>query len=468
MDVLYAREMFARGPDGDFQLQYQSGVPWRVVTYSNPFRATVTMRQWSGFVKDSWELGDRLTLNLGVRFDRYSAGMDEQERPGGTFSTPATFQSQDFITWSAFQPRAAVSYALTADKRTVLKATYGRFGYFINADYGLPYNPNALVKETFLWSDLNRNNTYDSGEEGTLVSRTGGTSRVLNSDLKQPAVHEATATVERQIRSSFSARASYVYKREYDLYQLVNIGRPYDVFNRPITTTDPGPDGLVGSADDGGPITYYDYAASLRPGAFDTSTDLNTPGYSDSWHNFELVLSRRLADRWQFLTTMLITKNNMWQTRDFADSVTTTSGVPVNPNVEAFFPKNQTTDYTFKVSGSYLMPWDILAAATYTQSSGTRYARTARFTTGLQGQTQVTLPMEETGSQKLDDLSLLSLRAEKRVKLGSGQASFQFDLFNALNSNVATQVVGRSGATYGRILSILPPRIGRVGVTFSF
>ena len=75
--------------------------------------------------------------------------------------------------------------------------------------------------------------------------------------------------------------------------------------------------------------------------------------------------------------------------------------------------------------------------------------------------------MEPTGSQRLPSINLLNLRAEKRVKLRKTEAAFQLDLFNATNSNVTSSVIARSGSTYGNILSILPPRIARVGVTFS-
>ncbi len=157
----------------------------------------------------------------------------------------------------------------------------------------------------------------------------------------------------------------------------------------------------------------------------------------------------------------------MWQWVDYGSTTSTTSGVPMTPNL-TFFPKDQTWEWAFKVSGSYLLPGDVLAAAFFASNSGQAYARSARFTTGLKQLTQVILLMEPTGSQRLPSINLMSARAEKRVKIGRTTATFQFDVFNLLNSNVPTQIVARSGSTYGNPLTILSPRIARLGVTFTY
>jgi hypothetical protein len=73
------------------------------------------------------------------------------------------------------------------------------------------------------------------------------------------------------------------------------------------------------------------------------------------------------------------------------------------------------------------------------------------------------------GSERMPNQNLLNFRVEKRQRLGSyGQVSFQFDLFNAANTNTATTTSTRSGPTYGRITAIIPPRIARLGVTYTF
>ena len=76
--------------------------------------------------------------------------------------------------------------------------------------------------------------------------------------------------------------------------------------------------------------------------------------------------------------------------------------------------------------------------------------------------------MEPVGSQRRPNVNLLSFRLEKGFELAVGKLSLQFDLYNALNTNVALSVEDRSGPSFGRILRITPPRIAKLGVTYRF
>jgi hypothetical protein len=60
-------------------------------------------------------------------------------------------------------------------------------------------------------------------------------------------------------------------------------------------------------------------------------------------------------------------------------------------------------------------------------------------------------------------------RASKRLALPNKQRlELVVDLFNALNANTVTSQSFISGPTYGAISAIVPPRIVRLGVTYSF
>ena len=141
--------------------------------------------------------------------------------------------------------------------------------------------------------------------------------------------------------------------------------------------------------------------------------------------------------------------------------------MPQTPN-EEFFPKNETWDTTFRASGSYEAPFGIQAAALYEYQSGTVQARDALFR-GLPQLSTVTLRMEPIGAQRLPGVKLLNLRAAKRIRLFTSHAmTLQFDLYNAMNTNDATAQSVRSGPTYGQITGIIPPRVARLGVAYSF
>ena len=58
----------------------------------------------------------------------------------------------------------------------------------------------------------------------------------------------------------------------------MNVARPYSAYNIPITTVDPGRDGVAGTADDGGPVTYFDYDPAFRGPQFERNLTVNQPG----------------------------------------------------------------------------------------------------------------------------------------------------------------------------------------------
>jgi hypothetical protein len=457
------QELRAEGTGGvgnDYLLYFSNGTPFEVLLYNSPFVSKNTVNYQSGFVRDNWRIGDRLTLSLGLRVERYDAYLPEQSKPAGPFSEAADYPRIDLYEWASWAPRIGLSYPLTADNRTVVKATYGRFNFALRASDSRTirnFNKNDYSATRYRWNDLDGDRRLDyPGELGTFVNTEGGSSTVFNPDITQPKVDEATVHVEREISSGFSARVGYVYKRESNLFQLVNTARPYEVYDRPIANVDPGPDGVARTADDGPAITYFDYDPAFAGRAFERLTYINTPGYTDRFHNFEIGVDKRLSNRWQMRGSYLATRKNVW-----------IAGVPQTPN-EEFFPKNETWETTFRMSGSYEAPLGIQASAVYEYQSGTPLARDALFR-GLPQLSTVTLRMEELGSQRLPAVKLLNVRAAKRLRLFTTQAmTLQFDLYNALNTNDETARSVRSGPTYGRITAIIPPRVARLGVTYSF
>ena len=65
-------------------------------------------------------------------------------------------------------------------------------------------------------------------------------------------------------------------------------------------------------------------------------------------------------------------------------------------------------------------------------------------------------------------MKLLNLRVSKQFVVGTQRISVDADLYNALNANDATTMSVASGPTYGRITAIVPPRVGRIGLSYHF
>ena len=72
------------------------------------------------FFQDAWSM-NRLTLNLGARYDKYVGKTPEQTTAGGQFIAAQTFPEKTVIDHSKGVWRAGASYDLTGSGRTALE-----------------------------------------------------------------------------------------------------------------------------------------------------------------------------------------------------------------------------------------------------------------------------------------------------------------------------------------------------------
>ena len=453
---------------GDYMLIYDrvGGVPYQPVeieAYNNPVLSPVNKEtQYSLFLQDKWAFNRRLTLNLGVRWDRYHAFVDEQTKQQGAFGGAGTFPAVDVLTWKAAAPRVAAAWDVTGSGKTVVKATYGYFTHVMTEDFAQNFNLNARTTYRFRWRDTNGNNDYDPGEVDLglngpdFISAAGAANNILNPSLDQPVTHEVSLAFERELARNFSAKALYVYKRQNNLYEQVNVLRPSSAWNVPITRVDPGPDGVAGNGDDLGNVTLYDYPVAYRGSAFVGNQFLNTPGdRDDNYDTLEFTFNKRMSNRWDMLTSYSATKNHRW-----------IRATPNSPNDE-FFPLDETWDWQFKLVGSYELPWGVYTSAFFQHLAGDPLQRTYIFRSVPQAST-VTLRLEPLGASREPNLNVLNLRGSKKFTFGRRRLEIDVDVFNALNTNSATSITMASGPTFGAISVIVPPRIARFGLTLAY
>src|SRR5262249_15142034 len=88
-------------------------------------------RYWSAFIGDTLTM-DRLTVNVGVRWDR-QYGLNNPKVIPANASFPQIMptvnfagNSKEFI-WNDWQPRAGLTYAIGSQRKTIAKASYARF-----------------------------------------------------------------------------------------------------------------------------------------------------------------------------------------------------------------------------------------------------------------------------------------------------------------------------------------------------
>ncbi len=331
-------------------------------------------------------------------------------------------------------------------------------------------NQNALGATTYRWHDNNLNGTYQPGEVDLsytgpdFLSQVTPAGATFNPDLKAPTSSEYAVSFERELAAATSIRTLYLYHGYSDQNSTINPLRPYSAFTVPLQLRDPGPDGIVGNANDGQVVTVWDYSPAFRGGTFQANQAVNRASdRGDHYNSFDLAFVRRPNNRWGASTSVSFTKNHRW----LAGATTgTTTAAPPNPN-EDYFPLDETWNWNYKANATYRLPWDIFAGAIYDLRNGNYYQRTYVFR-GLPELGTATLRLEKFGSQQLPNVHQLDLRAGKTLKFGKTSLELSVDAVNVLNISTAFTATYVSGPRYGQTLTYSTPFAARLGVVFSF
>ena len=122
----------------------RGGLPYQAVS-SDPSIAGGVFYTASGFVSDAITVGNSLTINAGLRFDHSRAvSQDLPVLDSEGRDTDALVQGLGTLfTWNVWSPRLGITLKLTADGRTMLRASYGRFSQGVLTGELAPFHPAA-------------------------------------------------------------------------------------------------------------------------------------------------------------------------------------------------------------------------------------------------------------------------------------------------------------------------------------
>ena len=100
----------------------------------------------------------------------------------------------------------------------------------------------------------------------------------------------------------FGVRTGLVLIARRQPYGTINVSRPLNAYSIPVAVVDPGPDGRLGSADDGGTLTAYDLTAeSLNAAPVNLTTNL--PDSNSEYTTWEITATKRQNARWSMLAS---------------------------------------------------------------------------------------------------------------------------------------------------------------------
>ena len=439
----------------------------------------------AGWLNDTWKLTNRLTLNLGFRFEAYRDEWPDQEfAPNGhpalagwtdprytSFVAPRTVAAETVASTNTLSPKVGFAYDVTGDNRTVIKGFFGISRWNSADTLADQENPVGIAALRYQFvsctttrttlCDLNGNRLVDSPAElGAYQTSTGGAGFVrVDRDLVRPTTTEVSLNLERELASGLSGRASYVYKNMRNVWGEIDVVRAAN-YTVPFTINDPGPDRTAGTADD---QTFQTLA--LAAGTDQDRTYTNSDANNADFHNVEVGFNRRFSGKWMMLTSF----GHTWSTMNHSQGGGRSFAYRPFDMMFGDNGRETSTIWNYKIIGRYVLPWDIGMSGSWKVQSGFNFARTISVAMPVEGTR--TIRVEPIDSNRYPSVAILDFRLDKSFALGGGtRLTPMVDVFNLLNSGVPTTVRTTNTATapFKEVTAILNPRVVRFGLRFNF
>lgn len=440
VDFVYLR--YAGSPTGTYNFAnleaYQSG---RYTTYSQTFGEPRIDRYHSyvsGYLQDSWTATDRLTLNLGLRYD-----IEWLSKYQGL-----EFGRQDT---NNFAPRAALSYDLTGKGQTVLKFSNG---LYYDRIFQNPITPTFFENKEILQQV---GATWNYGQPGAPVFPQTFPNQlpanaplgvrnvyIVPEDFDVPVAYQAVGSIDHAFRDDFAVGVSVLYNRGWDKEVLFDRNLAFNEATQRFTRPDP---------------TFR----AIRQYSYEGKAE---------YTGLVLEARKRMSNRFFFSTNATIAR-----AFDQGDNFSTQVEDPRFPERE-YGPQVDTPRFRMTANGSYEINRYASVSAIFKARTGFAHDARVGSTVDLNGDGSFNdrVPGVERNDFRMPGTHSLDLRFTWNLPFGGArrlQATVEaFNVYNRENVRSVDNQWGTNPAApnagFGAPLSYFNPREVQLGLRFVF
>ncbi|HEY3382783.1 MAG TPA: carboxypeptidase regulatory-like domain-containing protein [Vicinamibacterales bacterium] len=483
------------------------------VNVNAPFASDVSAKYMNFYIGDTITL-KRMTINAGVRFDNQVASVlpSIEAAPANVNNILPSVTApgvENALTFNLLQPRVGITYSVTENRKTQLRATYAMFtsqigagqasfmsvaqyrGFYLDAK-DLNHDGIAQPNE-FLWTGPYgyaahiANGDY-WGYDPANPSKISTTSINKIGNYGNPKTHEIIIGVDHELIPNFGVSASFTYRKIVDFNWRPTIqnggngvidGGDYTLKGN---VTGNLPTGVPGSPSGTYSVPYYGLTSGI---VFDPSKGglyQTRPDYNQVYKGFEISATKRMSSHWMARFGF---STNSWR-EYFASPAGRFNPTPTltNPNIDGGYVVSAAggsgkssiymvqPSYQIIANGAYQLPYDVDLGANFIYRQGYpmpwNRSTSGGFSDALGSSKTLLLP-SDFGMARLPAISSLDLRIGKRQKISKVTLNFDLDIFNITNN---ATVLGReykyTSGNYTLVREIMQPRILRLGLRVQF
>jgi hypothetical protein len=478
---------------------FNGTTPTFVNYYAGPIGDNGRMRTWGVFAQDQWTI-ERLTLNLGARWDHLGGWVPAIDLPAGPWVPARSFpEVKDVPNWDDISPRLGAAYDVFGNGRTAVKGFIGRYVIFEPMAGVISQNSPVNLTVTSAsrtWSD-NGDYLPQENELGPLSNPNFG--RTVQNTRFDPAVltgnrpynWQGSLQLQQQLWSGVALNVGY-FRTWYGNFRATQsravTQQDYDQFciTAPVNPLLPGGGG------------------NQICGLYDVVPSKFTVQNTDNL----ITLSRNFGDQSEVFNGVDVamiarTRGGVFVQGGVASGSTVTDTCAMNerPNVlpqggvaATLTPRTSafcrvgtpwSAGTQLKAAVVYPLPWKFQASANYQNlppiptaanaavanaaiapilgrnlaACGTRVPCTSTVVA------DIVLPNTHFTEPRTHQLDV---RVSGEFRLASTRIQPQIDLFNVTNSNSVLSTVTRLGPTWNNASAILAARVVRFGVNINF